>query len=182
MQNYPTFHKGKFPVAYDCAAPACEVISLREWLFKAEAIMKGLKEFQRVMEARVADGITHHREADAAVCVRDAANMLRTAMLLAAEDADVGGVKVSLDRFRDVTPACSGQNFFDYEVYAVEELGYLAGLYGRDLHTHYLAQNPSVMPHRHWMVMQAIGASFTHLLHAIAHMTVADADMRKGKR
>lgn len=172
---WPTFHSGNFPVAHDCAAPACEVISLREWLFCSESIVKGLKEFQEVMEKRIADGITHEREANAVVHVREAKNLLRLAIVLVAEDADAGGVKVNIEGFRDVMPARSGKSYAEYEVYAAHELTWLAGQYGVTLHTHYLAAHPELLPNRHWMVMQALGASFTHLLSAIGDMAVADA-------
>lgn len=175
MQNYPTFHAGKFPVAYDCDAPVCEVISLREWMFRAESIVKALAEIQCVMEARIADCITHKREADAAVLVRNARNLLRAAIVLVAEDADAGGVRVNVDGVRDVPAAKSGASYFEYEVYAANELAFLAGLFGRDLHVHYVARHPELLPHRHWMVMQALGGSFTHLLTATAEMTVAGA-------
>lgn len=182
MQNYPTFHAGKFPVAFDCAALVCEVISLREWMLKAESIVKALAEMQRVMEARIGESITHKRESDAAESVRKARNLLRAALVLVAEDADAGGVRVDIEGFRDVPAAKSGANYFDFEVYAANELAFLAGLFGRDLHVHYVARHPELLPNRHWMVMQTLGTAFTHLVSATAEMTVAEADVRKRKR
>lgn len=180
MQNVPTFFEGKFPVAYDCDAPVCEVISLREWLLKAEAIVQALKEIQRVTEARIQDGITHERERDACLHVRNAKNLLRTSMVLVAEDAQAAGAKVNIYGLGEVAAACSGSNYSDYEVHCAHELAFLAGLFGRDLHVHYIARHPELLPHRHWMVMQALGTSFTHLLNATAEMTVAD--YRKNRR
>lgn len=173
----PEYFRGKFSVSYDCNAPACEVVSMREWLINAESIAKGLAEIHRVMEARIADGAAHQRESSALVHVREARNLLRTSMVLVSEDADASGVKASsvdLTGLKVVAPAHSGKSFHDFEVYCANELAYMAGLFGGTLHVHYLAHHPEAMPNRHWMIMQALSGSFQRLLLATADMSVAD--------
>ena len=179
----PQYFQGKFTVAQDCKAPACEVISLREWLMNSERIIKALKEFQKVMEARIADGVAVEREASALVNVREAGNLLRSATLLVCEDADAAGVKAKVSELtflKNIEPARSGKNFYDFEVYCAHELSYLTGLFGETLQTHYLSMHPEAIPHRHWMVMQALGGAFQRLLLATADMCVANEDQNKG--
>jgi hypothetical protein len=172
--NAPVFFSGPFPVAADCAAPACEVISLPEWLRVAESILKALIELQRVMEARVVDGYAGDREKGAAIHVREARNLLRMTMVLIVEDARAGNVIIDLGQYVETGPrAGSGNNFDWWEEQCACELAFLAGCFGSSLHVHYLSRHPEFLPNRHWMVMQALSGSFSHLLSAVADMTTA---------
>lgn len=178
--NVPTIHEGKFPIPQNCGAPVAEVISLREWFISAESICKALEEIQRVMESRIAEGSTHEREIDACSEVRKARNLLRSAILLAFEDVWADGGRITTEISKNAVAATRGPDSREWEIHCSDELGFLAGLYGSRLHIHYIAEHPELLPNRHWMFMQAVGASFTHMLSAMSEMTVAAARRGQG--
>ena len=177
---YPVFHVGKFDVPHGAdgsAFPSKEVFTPDEWVAEVRSIQAALREIQRAMELRKGDAALVRRnparEDKACDNVRDAFNLLGMALVFVLEDGLAAGEEMSPLASR-VFPAAAGRQpaagYNSFEEMAAEELTKLVGLFGSRLRLHYLATHPELLPHRHWMVMQAAGEAFTKLLVAVGDM------------
>lgn len=153
-------------------------MSFREWVTELKQLHADVTEMVRLMTRRAEDDELkkHPREAKALVELRDAANLIGASLLFVLEDIRIREDDTSLvmDRLPQhdgaITPGGCGLRF---EIWATARINGLAGLFCTKLRLHWLSTRPELLPHRHWMVMQALGAAFAKILVAGADMATA---------
>jgi hypothetical protein len=167
-------HSSRFDVAHDSTAPACEVVSAREWLASAADVRASLYEVAMDVRMRL-EGDTfpyaRHRLQKTHDGLVDARNLLTWAMVLVVEDSNLEGTGAKMPDGSQARGLGFDQPRLNH--WASDRALHvrdIAAAYGATLHTHYLAAHPELLKHRQWAVMQALGGSFTAVL-------VAQSDM-----
>lgn len=180
-EPFPVFQVGPFAVPQGAAGaglPLKEVFTPDEWAREVRSIQSTLRQYLETLDKRREDTLLERknpmREDKAANEIRDAINLLGSALVLVLEDGLAAGeefMPLSARVFPTAAGVAPTARYYSFEQMVAEEMAKAAGRFGSRLHIHYLAQHPELLPHRHWMVMQAMGAAFAKLL-------VAAADMR----